>query len=1153
MPSGECHTNSLGCLPFISCCALCSHVEYVARSVFIVFTIVVDKENKNTKKRQNQSKRARGIPCKKCEKDVGGTGCIAAVGWSRDNEVLVFQLFPIYLGRMCRTLYSTIVFMARTTIGFVLLVWGIVIASGVALQCQQPAFKCTRLTTADGLSDNMVFCSLQDRDGFMWFGTRDGLNKYDGYKFTVYRNNPTDSTTLSDNAIFCLFEDAKGNVWIGTYSGGICRFDKNSNSFVRYYHVPKYAEKKDVGQVTSICDDADGSIWMTTSSLPFPQLYKLNPATGHCINYSQFPSDKYKLRGQYVSRVCRDSTGRIWIVSGSGVSYYDAQHDAFRSVATPPELYALNVPNFVATDKQYLWVAGSTDDVWCMRYAQREPSFQRFRPVARDQILDNAVLSVLSHRQNVIFVATSGNGLYALNISSQRYVHLPQEDYSVHSLPSKGIFQLYKDRQGNVWVCTDAGIGKFNAHTYYFQHYNSQTGIPYTKLRSLYWDSHGDFWVGTAGGGLYKRAGDTSSHYTAASPYAGSLLANTVNALYEDSKQRLWVGTNRGVALLNAAKGNYQRTALPLNGDGVWSIVETASGDLWFGTLRGGLNRVDAQNKVTYFLRDTHSDGGVGILSLVEGATPILWVGTTNGLYKMNTHTNTWQHYRYQVQDSTGLNSNDIWYIHQAKNGMLWLGTSGGGLNLFDPATGKATYVTEKDGLPSNIICAILEDEHDNLWVSTNKGLARFNTKTREVKTFGVGDGLYISEFHFKTCFKAADGSMYFGGTGGYVHFHPDSIVNNATAPSMAFTGLKVFDKELDIDSSLMGGNRIVLGHNSNFFTVEFAALDFTNPVKNQYKYKLEGLDEQWRTTDGSKPSASYTSVPPGEYVFYVQGSNSDGVWNTKGLQLVIVVQPAWWQTWLFKVSVLAFAVLLVALGLQWRYRSLKRRNEIEKRLVESQLQALRSQMNPHFVFNSLNSILHFITSNDQETAHTYLSKFSKLIRAILEQSRSEFISLAEEVYVLKLYLELEALRFDNRFHYSITVSDDIDVEEQQIPPMLLQPHVENAIKHGLIHTVSDGRIDIVIRREGESIVCSVIDNGIGRQRSQSLREKSLVRHISRGTGLTEERLSILNNLHSAQYGIQTHDLSDSTGAARGTRVDVRIAIAGADSTAVPE
>lgn len=1009
----------------------------------------------------------------------------------------------------------------------------------------------------------------------MWFGTRDGLNKYDGYKFTVYRHNPADSGSLSDNAISCLFEDSRGNIWAGTHRGSLNMFNRSTNTFSHYYPGSKLSQENALGEIAVICEDLKGYLWFT-SSPPNTGLRKLDPRTGQVYHYIHDPSDPHSISSNDATYVCRDSMGVIWMGTfNCGINRYNEKDDNFTNYRTQPE-YGLKVTGKIqqlhAYQNQSFWIGDWSAYISLLVLSKNQAHRNRFTstymPLREGE---ERITSLLQDRSGQIWIARLG-GIYFLNKTNGLITPITLTLAGSSDIAANNVSNLYQDHNNNIWICTVSGVLKIHFQSRYFQHFQLPSpNFQAVNVRSIFKQDNNTLWIGSEGNGLYKINPLSISILHATSPYQSKFRINTINTIYQDSEKKIWCGTNAGFLLVDSVN-NKLHTFLPSQSQRemrIWSIIEPLPDMLWCGPLRRGLQKIDIKNRkathYSYLDNRVFTDkyGGVGknslyqqeydinlgvesrtnnsIFSLLRDSKGQIWVGTNRGLYKVAPSQKTVVHYKHTDNDSSSVSPYDIWYIHESHDGTIWLGTSGGGLNALNPRTGTFAHFTENQGLPSNIICGILEDEHHNLWISTNKGLARFNTRSKSITSFGIGDGLFISEFHFKACFKDTDGTMYFGGIGGYVRFHPDSITANSKAPMMAFTSFKVFDKELLLDTAITYKREIQLNHTNNYFSVEFTALDFSNPLKNNYRYRLIGFDEQWRETDGSRPYASYTNIPPGEYVLWVQGSNSDGVWNSAGISLFIVISPAWWQTWWFRTAVILSLMIIVASLAWWRYRSLKRRNEVERRLVESQLQALRSQMNPHFIFNSLNSILHFITTNDPETAHVYLSKFSKLIRAILENSRSEFISLEEEVRVLGLYLELEALRFDNQFSYEIIIDLDIDLQAQQIPPMLLQPHVENAIKHGLIHTVPDGRLEVRIRRQGDIIICSVTDNGIGRERAQALKQRSLYKHVSQGIALTKDRIAILNSIHSEHYGVEINDLTDDSGISAGTRVDIRV------------
>jgi signal transduction histidine kinase len=499
--------------------------------------------------------------------------------------------------------------------------------------------------------------------------------------------------------------------------------------------------------------------------------------------------------------------------------------------------------------------------------------------------------------------------------------------------------------------------------------------------------------------------------------------------------------------------------------------------------------------------------------------------------------------YRNRQDDPGSLSSDRVWFVMQSRDGAIWAATSNGGVNRLMVRENRFVRYTEANGLGNNMVCGILEDDRGRLWISTNNGISRLDPPTGRIKNFNVGDGLPIYEFHFKACGRDRFGTMYFGGNNGVLYFHPDSIQENRFVPPVALTSFHLYDLVPQLDTLIEAKRLITLEHDQNSFSFEFASLDFTNPLRNRFRYRLEGFDRAWRTSDSLRHYASYTNVPPGSYVFRVVASNSDGVWNTRGTSLMVTIEPAFWQTSWFRVLTVLLLTAAVVTVIGLRIRVVQRKAELERKLVGSQLRALQAQMNPHFIFNSLNAILHFVTTHDASSAHKYLSKFSKLIRSILDASRRDTMTLAEELDALRLYLDLEALRFDELFDYTIEIDPSIETEHIEIPPMLIQPYVENAINHGLRYRSRRGQLMIRMRQIDGRIVCSVIDNGIGRKRSKEMKTRYSSPFKSVGMQVTQERLEILNAMHGSRFGVSVTDLLDEHDDPAGTQVDISIPV----------
>jgi two-component sensor histidine kinase len=516
-----------------------------------------------------------------------------------------------------------------------------------------------------------------------------------------------------------------------------------------------------------------------------------------------------------------------------------------------------------------------------------------------------------------------------------------------------------------------------------------------------------------------------------------------------------------------------------------------------------------------------------------------LWIGTYNGL-DLLTDSTGFYHFKSNPTNPTSISNDQVYCMLEDQKGILWLGT-GNGLNRLG-TEGHFQKYYEKNGLPNSVICGLVNDNKGYLWISTNKGIARFNPLTEIFEQFDASDGLQSNVFNPLAFYKCADGRIIFGGINGFNIFHPDKISSNSHVPPLVITSFKVNGEPIFYDDRATANSSLYLEPTDKNFSVEFAALDFRNPSKNQYAYMLEGYDEDWIYC-GIRHSAAYTNIGPGDYIFRVKGSNNDGVWNENGRSLKLHIAYPFWQTAWFKILVgLVLIGIVYVVILYARYLENKK-SEINRKIAELRLQALRSRLNPHFIFNTINSIQYYLTTNDERSALTYLSKFSKLMRMILDSSDKSSVSLANEITALRLYLELEHLRFENRFDYSIHIDPKLDIYQIYIPAMLIQPYVENAIKHGLHHADQSGRINISINRDDGKILCLIEDNGIGIRRGLQKATQQTKDHRPAGMQLTQSRLEILSSGKLNKDAVQIFDLSENESDSSGTLVRISIPV----------
>jgi ligand-binding sensor domain-containing protein len=1017
----------------------------------------------------------------------------------------------------------------------------------------KPETKFEHLTTAEGLSNSMVHAIMQDRKGFMWFGTKNGLNRYDGYNFEIYTYNSQDTTSLSDNTIHAITEDRKGKLWIGTLNG-LNHFDPISEKVTRYQHKPSDSTSlsSDFIHPRAMCVDRKGALWIGTNK----GLNQFNAEQKTFKRYVHQTGNPKSLSDDNIEAIFEDRKGILWIGTSKGLNQRLSGEKDFHTPLTDPNLQkSATWGRTIAICEDNLGTIWVATDTGVYRSNPNTKVFELFSSEVSNCIMKDS--------KGNIWIGTNFNGLLKVDPSTTRMEHFSHDPKKQSELSSYRVHSLAESQQETIWIGTATnGVDKFNSFNQPFTVYR-----PYLDLResrknadvhSIYEDTKGNIWIGTSGNGLCKldpNTGKLSLYQHTEDPQ--SLINNYIFEIVEDPTGKFWIASWRGLNYLDPETGKSIRyapepgNANSLSDMSTLTILREENGALWIGTVKGGLNYFDPHTqKFSSYQHDPADPFSIGqgqINSIIKDDKGDLWITTERGgLNRRDHHTGRFYAYKHDPKDSTSLSTNAAMYVYQDKSNTIWVGTRGGGLNKMDAKTGKFTTYTTHHGLPDNYIVGILEDSRGNLWISTQNGLCSFNPQKEDFQTYHMQDGLHSNEFKIECLYKNQRGQMYFGGVNGLTLFHPDSVRHNSKVPPVYITTFKIFDKPVNFNEK-----QVALSYDENFFSFDFVALNYLNPQKNQYSYRLAGFDKNW-IQSGTRRYASYTNLDPGTYVFEVKGSNNDGVWNQQGASIKVIIHPPFWRTWWFySLSFITLAGFLY-LGVHYRITQVRKEERLlreqeqlkagfQKKLSEMEMQALRAQMNPHFIFNCLNSINRFILKNEPEAASDYLSKFSRLIRLILQNSSAPTVTLENELEALGLYLEMESLRFDHKFTFRIECSEEVEAEYLEIPPLIIQPYVENAIWHGLMHKKEGGHISIHVQQKEEVLLCSIEDDGVGRKRAEELKSKSATKKKSLGMQITAHRLELLNQMHDKQTKVEIVDLVDSGGEACGTRVVLHI------------
>ncbi|MCK5056986.1 MAG: response regulator [Candidatus Aminicenantes bacterium] len=847
--------------------------------------------------------------------------------------------------------------------------------ANIFLFSRDPGIRFNRITTETGLSQNAVNCIVQDKRGFMWFGTQDGLNRYDGYRFVIYKYDPMDPHSLSDSYIMSILEDQAGVLWIGTYTGGFNKFDRDKETFTHYLNDPDNPNSISNNYVRAIFESPanPGVLWIGTQG----GFDKFNVKEKTFIHYTHNPGNPQGLTHNHVLTIFESpkNPGILWIGTEDGLNRFDIKKEQFthyrKKTGDPHSLSDNMVFSIFEDPSGRLWV-GTNDGLNVFDREKEQFTRFTFEPGNPNSLSNNHVRFIYEspREPGIIWVGTYGSGLNRFDPKKKEFTHWIHEPGNPNSINNDFILFLYEGRSGITWVGCEGGLNLFDRQRKKFAQYrhnpNNPNSLKHNDVRTIFEDRHNNLWIGTYGGGIsrFDRKNAQFTHYIPDPADPNSLNSYSVRVIIEDSNGILWIGTyDGGLNRFDPVSGRFTHYRYqPDNpnspgSDYVRSIFEDSSGILWIGTYDGGLNRFDRRKE--QFIRYTHdpedpkSVSHNRVFALMEDKSGNLWVGTAGGLNKFNRETEKFTRYYHRPDDVHSLGKDMIMCVYEDRGETLWVGTYGGGLNRFNRETERFTHFTEREGLPNNVVYGILEDEEGALWLSTNNGISKFDPRKGTFKNYDMGDGLQHNEFNAGAYFKSRrSGEMFFGGFNGFNAFFPAEIKDSTYIPPVVITELRLFNTPVPIGEpedasailtkSITETGEIELSYRNNVLSFSYAALHYVSPGKNRYAYIMENLDQDWNRV-GTGNTAAYTYIPPGKYVFRVKGSNNDGVWNEEVVSLKIRVVPPFWETWWFYLLCI-LAVFFSGISIfRLRVRQLKKRKEELERIVDLRTEELKN------------------------------------------------------------------------------------------------------------------------------------------------------------------------------------------------------------------
>lgn len=981
----------------------------------------------------------------------------------------------------------------------------------------KPIARFSHLTTAEGLSQSTVTCILKDKYGFMWFGTMDGLNKYDGYQFKIYRNKPSNKKSLPNNQIKSLYEDPHGELWIGTMGGGLARYDRDNDSFEHVIKPKRGKDRIDIS-VNAILEDSKGNFWVGTYS----DLYLMDKKTHHLTRY-QFKDAKGRTNTAIITSIFEDDRRNLWVGTENGLLLFNKEvhHSTYFTHTGERGSLSNNRVNVIAQDRDgSLWV-GTYDGL--NRFDYRTNTFTAYKKEKGSihAISNNVVLAIVPSDDRKLWVGTE-EALELFDYKTEKFTHYQNNVVDEESLNHNSIYSLLLDKEGILWIGTFAGgINKYDLnHTYFqlFKNFHVTSGQSTSTITSFAEQADGNIWIGTDGGSLnlWKRATNEFIHWDP-DDKNGLNSFSVLSLLATRDKRSLWIGTyERGLKKLDLSthtfthyyKGN---GALQLSNNTVYALAEDRLGNIWLGTNGDGINIIQKNSPEIKKYRVNGQANALNnnyIRAFYEDNNGDVWIATYGGGINIyHPANNSFTSYN---RANSNIQSDIINVIYGDSEHTIWIGTIGGGLQYFDRQRKTFVSYREEQGLPSNIINSILEDNNRQLWISTNNGISRYSLDHHTFSNYNHYNGLQGKEFFAGADLKTSTGEILFGGINGFNILNTSNVRRNAHVPPIILTDFQLFNKPVVIgakDSPLKRNinetKELKLAYDQTVFTIAFAALGYTIPEENQYTYLLEGFDKEWNYV-GNNRRATYTNLDAGTYTFKVRAANSDRIWNPKETTLKIVVAPPFWRTtWAYCLYVLIIAVILYIVYLEIKSREKLKNDVLLERLAAKKNEEINAIKVNFFtnishelrtplslILDPLRKIIHQDITMDQVKTYSKLvyknaERLLNLVNQLLDFRRLEtdIVSFkAHTINVVELISEICEVFKEHalvrEINFSTNYADPVillSIDEEKFEKIL-----SNLLSNAFKFTPNGGKIEVVIKKNETLVEIHVIDSGMG-------------------------------------------------------------------------
>ena len=989
---------------------------------------------------------------------------------------------------------------------------------------QEIDIKFTRISVDDGLSHLVTNFIDQDESGFIWVGTHDGLNRFDGYQFKTYYKIPDNPNSLSDNIITCFLQKDKKEIWIGT-DEGINKFNPLNNNIERYVNIKNDSTSLSNNLINSIVKDSQGFLWIGTDD----GLNKFNPKTEVFERFYTDVSGDYGSEKNRIQKLYIDSKNSLWIKTIDAVYQMNLTTQVFQKIIQlplPEKIIGSQYNSGIFEIASGELLIGSGSGLYVYNYETHEIEVYTHDSDNSKSISDNIIMSIFQDNQGVVWVGTF-NGLNKFDEKTGVFYHYKQNVADSKSLSNNTVTSIFQDKSGAIWVGTyGSGINRFNPFSKNFNYFKTpDENIKNPNDRSVWAvleDRNKNIWWGT-NHGLYvvnEKSGEIKFFGLNVIKNKG-IIQEFVGALYEDSLGNLWIGTDEGISVLKAQMvdqvfdtNSEQKFTHIYSKERVLKFLEkTDSNKMWVGVFDQGLLQFDIEaiinpeKRIPKNVLNNIPESEITKINITEifRKDSVLWLGSKQGMLRYDINKNKIKRYQYREGDEGSVSHNKVYSIQEGKGSILWLATYGGGLNKFNIDTEEISYYTTKNGLLNNGIYNLLIDNENKIWVSTNNGLSKFDPITETFKNYDENDGVQGNEFNQGAFCKSSTGRMYFGGNEGFNAFYPSKIDENKVPPEVVFTDFLIFntiikpnkalfelgipdDSSVILEKNINETAKIKLSHIHSVFSIEFAASHYINPRRNVFEYMLEGFDENWVLVNSSNRKATYTNLDPGTYVFKARSANKEGVWNEVAKELIIEISPPFWRTnWFYFLSalmgvVIIYIVLRIRIG-KINLQHFKKQNELKTTMLKEIHHRVKNNL------QIVNSMLRMQSStmDDIKTVEV----FQKVQSRILSMS-----SLHEEMYKTDSLSKIETKKHFEKLIRDLVLAYKLDKDiglrfdidpfefnmDTLIPlGLIINELVINSLKHAFVGR-DKGVITVLLKKTKvrKEYVLQVNDDGIG-------------------------------------------------------------------------